>query len=75
MNTNRGIYDAAIANREFVEAEIEDTANYMAWIENRFLEIDAMVAELHDERCTASLLFVTRCREHMEALTALDLLR
>jgi len=47
----------------------------MAWIENRFLEIDAMIAELHDERCTASLLFVTRCREHMEALTALDLLR
>jgi hypothetical protein len=75
MNTNRGIYDAAIANREFVEAEIADTAAYMAWIENRFVEIDAMVAELHDERCDASLVFVTRCREHMEALTALDLLR
>lgn len=47
----------------------------MSWIENRFTEIDAMIAELHDERCDASLVFVTRCREHMEAMTALDLLR
>jgi len=36
-------WDAAVANREFVEAEIADTANYIAWINNRFTEIDAMV--------------------------------
>merc|ERR1719213_1248419 len=36
MNTNRGIYDAAIANREFVEQEIVNTANYIDFIHNRF---------------------------------------
>ena len=34
-----------------------------------------MVTELHDERCEASLIFVTRCREHMEALKAIDILK
>jgi hypothetical protein len=75
MNTNRGIYDATIANREFVEQEIVNTANYIDFIHNRFDAIDALVAELQDERCDASLVFVTRCREHYEALTAVDLLK
>merc|ERR1712110_55602 len=75
MNTNRGIYDATIANREFVEQEIVNTANYIAFINNRFGQIAALVAELQDERCDASLIFVTRCREHYEALTAVDLLK
>jgi len=74
-DTNKAIYDAAVKNRVFVEDEIRDTNNYLAWITNRYAEIDAMVEALHDERCEASLIFVTRCREHMEALTALDLLR
>jgi len=34
-----------------------------------------MIAELHDERCDASLVFVTRCREVMESLAAVDMLR
>lgn len=75
MNTNRGIYDAAIANRVFVEQEITDTQNYLAWIANRFVTIAAMVDELRDERCDASLIFVTRCREHFEAMDALKMLR
>jgi len=75
MNTNRGIYDATIANREFVEQEIVNTANYIEFINNRFAQIAALVAELQDERCDASLIFVTRCREHYEALTAVDLLK
>lgn len=75
MNTNRGIYDAAIANREFVEQEIVNTQNYIEFINNRFEQIAALVAELQDERCDASLIFVTRCREHYEALTAVDLLK
>ena len=75
MNTNRGIYDATIANREFVEQEIVNTANYIDFIHNRFDQIDALVAELQDERCDASLVFVTRCREHYEALTAVELLK
>jgi hypothetical protein len=75
MNTNRGIYDATIANREFVEQEIVNTANYIDFIHNRFEAIAALVAELQDERCDASLVFVTRCREHYEALTAVELLK
>jgi len=75
MNTNRGIYDATIANREFVEQEIVNTANYIDFINNRFVAIANMVAELQDERCDASLVFVTRCREHYEALTAVELLK
>merc|ERR1712007_406155 len=75
MNTNRGIYDSTIANREFVEQEIVNTANYIDFINNRFAQIAALVAELQDERCDASLIFVTRCREHYEALTAVDLLK
>merc|ERR1712110_1387036 len=75
MNTNRGIYDATIANREFVEDDIVYTANYIEFINNRFAQIAALVAELQDERCDASLIFVTRCREHYEALTAVDLLK
>merc|ERR1712110_854592 len=75
MNTNRGIYDATIANREFVEQEIVNTANYIEFINNRFAQIAALVAELQDERCDASLIFVTRCREHYEALTAVELLK
>lgn len=47
----------------------------MAWIENRFVEINAMTSELHSERCDASLIFVQRCREHYEALDTVDLLR
>lgn len=34
-----------------------------------------MVAELRDERCDASLVFVTRCREHYEAMDAVKMLR
>jgi len=75
MNTNRGIYDATIANREFVEQEIVNTANYIDFIHHRFEAIAALIAELQDERCDASLVFVTRCREHYEALTAVDLLK
>jgi hypothetical protein len=75
MNTNRGIYDATIANREFVEQEIVNTANYIDFINNRFVQIAALIAELQDERCDASLIFVTRTREHYEALTAVDLLK
>ena len=75
MNTNRGIYDNAVANREFVEAEIENTHNYIAYIDNRFQEIEALIEELHDERCDASLIFVTRTREHYEAIDAVQLLR
>merc|ERR1712227_270353 len=48
---------------------------YDATIKNRFAQIAALVAELQDERCDASLIFVTRCREHYEALTAVDLLK
>ena len=40
QKTNRGIYDDAIANREFVEKEIINTHNYIAYIENRFVEIE-----------------------------------
>jgi len=75
QNTNRGIYDATIANREFVEQEIVNTANYIDFIHNRFDQIAALIAELQDERCDASLIFVTRIREHYEALTAVDLLK
>jgi len=75
MNTNRAMYDDTIANREFVEQEIVNTANYIDFIHHRFEQIDALVAELQDERCDASLVFVTRCREHYEALTAVDLLK
>ena len=75
MNTNRAMYDDTIANREFVEQEIVNTANYIDFINHRFEQIDALVAELQDERCDASLVFVTRCREHYEALTAVDLLK
>merc|ERR1712113_799887 len=75
MNTNRGIYDATIANREFVEQEMVNTANYIDFINNRFEQIAALIAELQDERCDASLIFVTRIREHYEALTAVDLLK
>merc|ERR1711990_1379486 len=75
MNTNRGIYDDTIKNREFVEQEIVNTANYIDFINNRFEAIAALVAELQDERCDASLVFVTRCREHYEALTAVELLK
>lgn len=75
MNTNRGIYDATIANREFVEQEMVNTQNYIDFIHNRFEQIAALVAELQDERCDASLIFVTRCREHYEALTAVELLK
>jgi hypothetical protein len=75
MNTNRMMYDDTIANREFVEQEIVNTANYIDFINHRFEQIDALVAELQDERCDASLVFVTRCREHYEALTAVDLLK
>ena len=75
MNTNRAMYDDTIANREFVEQEIVNTANYIDFIHHRFEQIDDLVAELQDERCDASLIFVTRCREHYEALTAVDLLK
>merc|ERR1719446_575326 len=75
MKTNRGIYDAAIANREFVEKEIVNTDNYIAYIDNRFHEIEDLIEELHDERCDASLVFVTRTREHYEALDAVQLLK
>merc|ERR1711990_431995 len=62
-------------NREFVEQEIVNTANYIDFINNRFEQIAALVTELQDERCDASLVFVTRCREHYEALTAVELLK
>jgi len=34
-----------------------------------------LIEELHDERCDASLVFVTRTREHYEALSAVQLLK
>lgn len=43
-DNDKANYDAAVLNREFVEDEIRDRTNYLAWItNNRFSEIDAMV--------------------------------
>ncbi len=75
MNTNRAIYDSAIAHREYVEAEIEDTENFLDWIANRYVEIEDLIEALQDERCEASLIFVTRIREHFEAMDAIALLK
>lgn len=75
MNTNRAMFDAAIANRQFVEQEIVNTANYIDFINNRFKQIDALVAELQEQRCDAAKTFVTRIREHYEAMEALAFLR
>ena len=36
MNTNKGIYDDAVAHREYVEKEIVNTANYIEYIHMRF---------------------------------------
>ena len=69
------MYDQAIANREFVEQEIVNTANYIDFIHHRFEQIHELVVSLQDERCEASLVFVTRCREHYEALNAVGLLK
>jgi len=74
-NTNRNIYDDAIANRVYVETEIEDTHNYLTWITNRYAAISQLILDLQDDRCEASLIFVTRLREHYEALDAIALLR
>jgi hypothetical protein len=73
--TNCGIYDAAVANRKFIEAEIADTAAYLEWIEGRFAAIDDLVQTLKDERCEASNVFVLRVRENYEAMDAIALLR
>jgi len=75
MNTNRAMLDAAIKNKAFVEAEIVNTANYIDFINNRFVQINQMVAELEAERCEAAKVFVTRCREHYEALAAVEMLK
>ena len=75
MDTNRGIYDSAIKHRVYIEDEIEDTDNYLAWITNRYLEIEDLIEALQTERCEASLIFVSRVREHYEALDAIALLR
>ncbi len=46
MNTNHGIYDDAVAHREFIESEIVNTANYIDFIHARFVSIHALIAEL-----------------------------
>ena len=40
MNTNHGIYDDAVAHREYVEREIVNTANYIEYIHLRFGQIE-----------------------------------
>jgi len=75
IQTNENSLEAAQAHQDFVEAEIQDTADYIAWINGRFAAIDALITTLSDERCEASLIFVTRLREHFEALDAIELLR
>jgi len=52
-----------------------NTANYIEFINNRFKQIDALIAELQDQRCEAAKVFVTRIREHYEALEAVAFLR
>jgi len=74
-NTNCGIYDAAVANRVYIEAEIADTAAYLEWITGRFEAIDDLVQTLKDERCEASNVFVLRIRENYEAMDAITLLK
>jgi len=46
MNTNRGIYEDAVAHREYIEAEIVNTANYIDYIHMRFGQIETLIAEL-----------------------------
>ncbi len=73
--TNCNVFADATAHREYVEAEIEDTTNYLNWISDRFVNIDDLIQSLQDDRCESSLLFVTRVREHYEALDAIAMLR
>ena len=46
MNTNKGIYDDAVAHREFTEREIVNTANYIDYIHMRFGQIEDLIEEL-----------------------------
>jgi hypothetical protein len=67
--------DSAVKHQTYIEGEISGTTEYLAWINQRYEEIDGLIGELKDARCTAAKNFVFRLKEHFEAQEAIAWLR
>lgn len=68
-------YDTAVAHRQFLEKEIEESEAHIEWIDNRLEEIKRKLGELKKQRCQANAMFVDALKQHNDALKAIKILQ
>jgi len=74
-DSNKAVGDESTAHRKHIENEIQVTAEYLAWINNRRIDINKRRETLREQRCYANLMFVKALKEHDEALEVVRFLR
>jgi len=72
---NKAVGDESTAHRKHIESEIQVTAEYLAWINNRRNDINKKRETLREHRCYANFMFIKALKEHDEALEVVRFLR
>ncbi|EGR27888.1 hypothetical protein IMG5_187320 [Ichthyophthirius multifiliis] len=75
VTQNKQVLDDAISHRKFIEQEIQDTNDYLDFINNRRNTINKRREELESQRCASNAFFVKSLKEHDDAIKIIELLK